>query len=77
MSDWIKVSDRLPEVGTKVLAWNEQYGTRESLYGEYGEGSIARAQGWPPYFGWQEPQSGWASSWKPTHWQPLLQPPTE
>lgn len=77
MSGWIKCSDRLPQVGTKVLAWNEQYGARESLYREHGEGSIAYAHGYPPYFSWEEPQSSWASSWKPTHWQPLPSPPTE
>lgn len=74
---WIKCSDSLPEVGTRVLAWSEQYGARESLYREHGKGSIAHAHGYPPYFSWEEPQSSWASSWKPTHWQPLPEPPTE
>ncbi|WP_404700725.1 DUF551 domain-containing protein [Pseudomonas sp. 3HC3] len=77
MSGWIKCSDRLPEVGSTVLAWNEAYGARESQYLEYGEGSIAHFHGYPPYFSWEEPQSSWASSWKPTHWQPLPSPPTE
>lgn len=74
---WIKCSDRLPDVGTKVLAWSQKYGARESLYREHGEGSIAHFNGYPPYFSWEEPQSNWASSWRPTHWQPLPAPPTE
>lgn len=66
-----------PRDGTRILAWNADYGQRETSMQKYGKGSPGFAEwekgdgplnaGW----GWQEPQHNWGSTWKPTHWMPL------
>jgi len=65
-----------PKDETRFLGWNKEYGFRETYYRFYGVGSIMREEyekGFGPRgsYEWYEPQSGWLSSWKPTHWMEL------
>lgn len=70
-----------PKDGTRILARNDSYGTRETYWCLYGDGSIAKqlfVQGKGPdgSWEWSEPQNFWASSWVPTHWMPLPDAPS-
>lgn len=65
-----------PRDGTAILAWNENYGARETRWEFYREGSIAfswfqEGKGPDGAWRWAEPQNNWGSSWAPTHWMPL------
>ncbi|MBS7559958.1 DUF551 domain-containing protein [Pseudomonas sp. RC4D1] len=66
MSDWIKVSDRLPEPDTLVLCTSEFFGAGDW---RCAVGAIDRNNN---YCWWLK-----GASWTPTHWQPLPSPPTE
>ena len=79
MSEWQPI-ETAPKDETKFLGWNKDFGARETYYRFYGEGSSARVEyekGFGPRgsYEWHEPQSGWLSSWKPTHWMRLPKPP--
>jgi len=64
MSNWISVEDRLPEVGTMVLAWSKTNDDYEFAWIEK-DGS------------WDLAHSGWASPASITHWMSLPEPPKE
>ncbi|MET3371977.1 hypothetical protein ABIC89_001018 [Variovorax boronicumulans] len=71
-----------PKDGTPILAWSYEYGSRETYWRLYGDGSIARAdflagKGPSGAWEWSEPQNRWAASWRPTHWQTLPSAPTQ
>lgn len=74
---WIAVEDRLPDHGQKVLAYCHERGMRETRFDRWPEGSINRREFGDDagYFDWHEPQSHWASNWKPSHWRLLPEPP--
>lgn len=77
---WLPI-ESAPRDGTRILAWSAEHGMRETYMQHYQQGSWGRAVfeagagpsecGWS----WLEPQSGWSSSWRPTHWMPLPEPP--
>jgi hypothetical protein len=70
-----------PKDGTKILAWNDDFGARETKMNFYGEGSIGYSlweQGKGPKevgWDWRELKNGWGFTWKPTHWMTLETPP--
>ena len=60
---WIPVSERLPEVNTRVLVWGKEH--KEAVVAVFNEDGIwAIAHGWGVVYG-------------VTHWMPLPQPPKE
>lgn len=77
---WMPI-ETAPRDGTRILGWNAEYGMRETFMTKFGEGSPGYAlwksgdgplnSGWR----WSEPKNNWASSWRPTHWMPLPEPP--
>lgn len=76
---WRPISEA-PRDGTKILAWSEGRGARETYWRLYGVGSPAREdyiKGLGPSgaWDWVEPMNNWAASWNPTHWMPLPEPP--
>lgn len=77
VAGWVSVEERLPEFGQRVLAYCPKYGQRETCFDRYNEGSISRRVHGDDagYFSWSEPTHNWASSWNPTHWQPIPAPP--
>ena len=73
---WQKI-ETAPKDGTRVWAWNSEYGQRETYMKKYGKGSPGFAE-WEKGDGplnagwlWEEPQHNLGSTWKPTHWMPL------
>lgn len=64
MSNWIKCSDRMPELGEEVLCIDE-FGNYEAAL--YYSGYIPG----PLFFATS------AGEFHPTHWQPLPEPPHE
>lgn len=64
MSEWIKCSERMPEIGREVLCIDE-FGDYEAAI--YDSGYIPG----PPFFATS------AGEIHPTHWQPLPAPPEE
>lgn len=64
----------------KVLGWSAEYGQRETEWSAFDPVTIAY-QRWKLGIGprgrwlWSEPQSNWGSSWKPTHYRELPEPP--
>lgn len=64
MSQWIKCSERMPELKQEVLCINE-WGDYEA--GIYDVGYIPG----PPFF------ATTAGEFNPTHWQPLPSPPED
>lgn len=77
-----------PKDGTTILGYGEEpcrrggSHVRETRWEFYGEGSIAKelfkkGEGPSGSWGWQEPIHNWASSWEPTHWQPLPAAPAK
>ena len=79
-SKWQPI-ETAPRDGTRILAWNSEYGQRETYMSMYSKGSVGyerwvRGNG-PAEIGWdwQEPMNGWAFTWKPTHWMPLPEAP--
>lgn len=80
MSDWIKVSDKLPELDTPVwLRMPENI----MIVGE--RGSSTDGWVWAACYGfyfnaigeWDANESDASDEYEPTHWQPLPQPPAE
>ena len=77
---WMPIATA-PRDGTPILAWNDNYGQRETRMEQYGEGSPGFAlwkrgdgplnSGWR----WSEPQNNWGGHWSPTHWMPLPESP--
>lgn len=64
MSNWIKLSEKVPELGQLVLCFNN-YGDFETcLYDKHWH-----SRG--PFF------ASCTGEFFPTHWQPLPEPPTE
>lgn len=66
-----------PKDGTRILAWSEEYGQRETFMAKYKPGSYGfelwgKGQG-PLDVGWRwdEPKNNWSLTWSPTHWMPL------
>ena len=78
MSEWIKVSDALPENDDDILVYNPKDGIstgefdkdKVSCYKEK-DGSLFYSN-----TGWYTNYS-WAPHTSPTHWMPLPQPPEE
>ena len=56
---WISVSDRMPEDGKVVLAWNRN----RAVFGYARDGQ------------WIDTLYGWVVPNGPTHWMPLPEPP--
>ena len=80
MSEWIKCSDRLPELDTPVwLRMPENI----MLVGERGSSTDGWmwARCYDFYFNadgkWDSNESDASDEYEPTHWQPLPTPPTE
>lgn len=80
MSDWIKCSDRLPELDTPVwLRMPENI----MIVGE--RSSSTDGWMWAACYGfyfnaigeWDANESDASDEYEPTHWQPLPAPPTE
>ena len=63
MSEWIPVTERLPQIGRNVLMF--------STKGRCAEGEFD-GSGW-----WQYRWSAWINSQEVTHWMPLPEPPEE
>lgn len=61
-SRWVKVSERLPEVGERVLVYNTVYGVQI---------------GWLMFTGNWEHYTQMLKSENNTHWQPLPTPPKD
>lgn len=77
--EWLPI-ESAPKDGTPILAWSHGHGARETRWEFYGVGSQARekyerGEGPSGAWGWHEPMHNWASSWNPTHWQPLPSAP--
>lgn len=73
--DWQPI-ETAPEDGTPVLAWNKEYGARETKSVTYGPGSPGFEKGYADrWWTWDEPRANWAFRWNPTHWMPLPAPP--
>jgi hypothetical protein len=71
-----------PRDKTEFLGYCPRLGIRQTRIAFYGEGSQGfnrweKGEG-PLESGWRwiEPQNNWASTWHPTHWMPLPEPPT-
>ena len=69
MSEWIKCSERLPDVGQSVIGWNGfaivQVKYRSNTYAKTDKGRLPRF----------ESSAGiWSGC---THWQPLPPPPVD
>ncbi len=65
-----------PKDGTTVLAWNFEFGSKETRNITYTPGSPGFEAGLKDrWWEWLEPKNGWALKWKPTHWMPLPAPP--
>ena len=61
-----------PKDGPRILAWNSEYGARETKSETYREGSIGFSEGRTDrWWEWLEPQNNWSLKWSPTHWMPL------
>jgi len=63
MQNWIKCSERMPELGQEVLCVDEFHNYETALY--------TRTFFPEPFF------STIAGEFHPTHWQPLPEPPNE
>lgn len=80
MQQWQPI-ETAPKDGTKILGWNQQLGQRETFMDKYTDGSPGykkhKESGGPIDIGWYwfDPIHNWASTWKPTHWMPLPEPP--
>ncbi len=67
MGEWIKVSERLPEENTEVLAYCTELKHKVQVL-TFDENKL-----WWDYYR----QNGRAKYWGVTHWQPLPPPPPE
>lgn len=77
LPEWQTI-DTAPKDGTKILAWNSEYGARETKSETYGEGSIGFSEGRTDrWWQWLEPKNNWSLKWSPTHWMPLPAPPNQ
>lgn len=79
-SGWRPI-ESAPRDETRILAWSQELGARETYWRFYGEGSQARewfkrGEGPSGAWDWPEPHNNWSASWTPTHWMPLPLPPT-
>lgn len=63
-----------PRDGTRILAWNEDAGFRETYMDRYGEGSIGYSKyiagDGPLNIGWYWGERNACFRWEPTHWMP-------
>lgn len=71
MSEWIKCSDRLPDIEQRVLAISEESSEEENMHVGWREKDRFHEKGWYwthyDYLEW----------YRVTHWMPLPQEPTE
>lgn len=75
-SGWRPISEA-PQDGTPILAWNAEYGARETRSVTYTPGSPGFAEGLTDrWWQWEEPKNNWSLKWQPTHWMPLPSAPT-
>ena len=78
MSDWIKCSDRLPDYNEKVLVcFVKVLGTQQLTTAELNHQKRCASPESLDYDDIWYVEVGWGHKIKPTHWQPLPQPPTE
>ena len=71
MSEWIKVEETPPEIGSNVLVW---WGGSNVTCMEYRSNIYAKTEkGKIPRFEWM----GRLSPWVVTHWMPLPSPPEQ
>ena len=74
-SGWRPI-ETAPQDGTPILAWNAEYGARETRSITYTPGSPGFAEGLTDrWWQWDEPKNNWSLKWQPTHWMPLPEPP--
>ena len=73
--NWINVKDKLPEIGQRVLSYNEDEGMKETKYTTFQPGSFGHKQGYTNcWFEWVAHNN---ICWKhnATHWAELPEPP--
>lgn len=68
MSEWISVEDRLPEIGVKVLIFDN--------CNDFGVWSLERDEE-EDVVCWEDQDGSWYSLYDATHWMPLTEPPEE